>query len=118
MKKTRAAGARRELQVKKLLEDQGYDVRKARVSLGPADLVATKTTHAKDDVIPDHREFKEKLVIQVKANKGNAFMNFRKDERAELLKEAEMCGGLAVLCHWAPHKEIRWLFPEVWPKNG
>ncbi len=108
MKKTKAAGNRRERQVKELLEHLGYVVRKARVSLGPADLVAT--LYHRDTDIPHH-----KLVVQVKANKGNAFMHFRKDERAELIKEAEMCGGVPVLAHWAPYKECKWIYQEDWP---
>lgn len=116
MKKTKAAGNRRENQVKELLEELGYKVRKARVSLGPADLVATpinllQTRFDNDVLLPT-----KKLLVQVKANKGNAYMNFRKEERKELLEEAEMAGGTAVLCHWPPYGERKWLFEKDWPK--
>lgn len=102
-KKTKAAGSRRERQVQEALEADGWKTRRPRVSLGPADIVASKPN--------------TKLLIQVKANKGSPWMNFRKNERAELLEEAKMAGGFAVLIHWPPYGECKWYYSESWP-NG
>lgn len=101
MKKTKAAGNRRENQVKAILEAEGFTVTKARLSLGACDLVAVK-----DD---------EKLLVQVKANKGSPWMNFRKEERVELLHDAELSGGIPVLAHWPPHGKLEYYWEEDWP---
>lgn len=101
MKKTKAAGDNRERQVKKKLEAEGWVVRKARMSFGNADLLA-------------YREG-VRWLVQVKANKGSPWMNFRKEERAGLLEDAEIAGGKAFLAHWPPHGELKWYESKEWP---
>lgn len=101
MKNTKAAGTRRENQVRDELVRLGWEVKKPKVSLGPADLLARRR----------HRV----LCIQVKANYGNAYMNFRRQERQELLEEAEWMKGKAVLVHWPPYGDCKWIWPKNWP---
>lgn len=88
--------------MQKELEKYGWKVKKPRVSLGPADLVARRGTR--------------KLLIQVKANYGSPYMNFRKAERLELLDECDCAGGKAALVHWPPYGECKWYWPHQWPK--
>lgn len=102
MKNCKAAGTRRENQVRDHLVSYGWEVRKPRVSLGPADLVA--------------RRGARKLLIQVKANKGSPWMHFRKGERDELLNELSFSGGKAALVHWPPYGDCKWYWPHQWPK--
>lgn len=110
-KNTKAAGNRRENQVKDLLVLLGFTVRKPKVSLGPADLVA-KTDRPISYL---GQMWEGKLLIQVKANKGSPWMHFRKDERAELLEEADWVNGIPILVHWPPHGKMRWYLKEDWP---
>lgn len=102
MKNCKVAGNRREAQVRTELEKYGWTVRKARASLGAADLVALRGSR--------------KLLIQVKAVKGNAYKTFGPKDRAELIKESEFCGGTPVLVHWPPYGNCRWLWVRHWPK--
>lgn len=103
MKNTKAAGTKRENQVKAGLEADGWVVIRAPASIGAADLVALK------------RGFPPKI-IQVKANKdGGPYANFRREERAELARIAHQAGGVAELCWWPPHGKCRWLAAAVWP---
>jgi Holliday junction resolvase len=102
-KNCKQAGNQRENQVKKELEKYGWEVKKPKVSLGPADLLARRGDRV--------------LLIQVKANYGNAWMNFRKDERAELLKEAEWMRGTPFLVHWPPYGECKWYPSRRWPHS-
>lgn len=71
-------------------------------SLGAADVIALRAGD-----LP--------RLIQVKANIGSAFMNFRPEERAELRRIAEVAGGIAELWHWPPRGVLRVLTPEAWP---
>lgn len=102
-KNTKAAGSARELKVKKNLEAKGWVVKKARMSFGNADLLCY------------HSYTKERMLVQVKANKGSPWMNFRKDERAGLLEDAEIAGAEAYLVHWPPHGEENWIHSKDWP---
>jgi Holliday junction resolvase len=101
MKNCKEAGNRREREVRQALESYGWTVRKARASLGAADLVAIRG--------------KRKLLIQVKAVKGSAYKTFGPEDRAELIREGEFCGGTPVLVHWPPYKPCRWFWVRHWP---
>lgn len=101
MKKTKQAGTRVENKVRDLLIEYGWEVKKPRVSLGPADLVA--------------RRGSRKLLIQVKANYGSPYMNFRRDEREELLDESDMAGGTPLLVHWPPYGKCNMIPARRWP---
>ena len=102
MKDTKAAGTRRENQVKRLLEDAGWLVMRAPASLGAADLVALKAgTTAR--------------LLQVKANVGSPYKTFGRKERRELIEAAEKAGAVAELVHWPPHGECRWVPSVMWP---
>lgn len=103
-KNTKQAGTRRENQVRDELVKYGWTVKKPKVSLGPADLLAKRGSRV--------------LAIQVKANKGNAFMNFRREERAELIAESEWINATPVLVHWPPYGECKWLWRKHWPKSN
>lgn len=101
-KNAKAAGTARERQVRKGLEEKGWIVARPGASLGAADLVAQKNGRC--------------LYIQVKANKGNPFANFRPEERAELIRVAQAAGAEPWLCHWPPNGWKVWLDPPKWPK--
>lgn len=102
-KNSKAAGTKRERQVRQGLEQQGWIVTRAPASLGAADLVAQR----------DGRS----LYIQVKANKhGGPFANFGPKERAELIAIARQGGGEPWLCYWPPNGWKIWLEPPKWPK--
>lgn len=102
MKNTKQAGTRRENQVRDALVGFGWTVKKPKVSLGPADLLA--------------RRGRRVLAIQVKANYGSPYMNFRREERSELLDEAEWIKATPFLVHWPPYGEPRWIPAHHWPK--
>lgn len=102
-KNTKQAGNRRENQVRDELVKHGWTVKKPKVSLGPADLLA--------------RRGERVLAIQVKANYGNPYMNFRKDERKELIEEAKWINATPFLVHWPPYGECKWLPARKWPNQ-
>lgn len=101
-KNTKQAGDRRERQVKDRLVAKGCIVRKARMSFGNADLLVKWPNGRRE-------------LLQVKANKGSPWMNFRKEERAGLLEDADIAGAEAYLVHWPPHGEERWIHSKDWP---
>ncbi len=70
-KDAKAAGTRREHSVKRLLEHAGWVVMRAPASIGEADLIALKRGE-------------RPRFVQVKANLGSPYMNFRRAERAAL----------------------------------
>lgn len=100
-KNGKAAGTRRENQVRDRLVSYGWSVKKPKVSLGPADLLARRGDRV--------------LAIQVKANYGSPYMNFRKQERAELVDEAKWINATPFLVHWPPYGDCLWLPARKWP---
>lgn len=102
MKNNKAAGTRRENQVRDLLAAEGWVVMRAPASIGAADLIALKAGE-----LP--------RLVQVKANTGNPYKTFGPKERRELMDVAEQAGGIAELCHWPPHGACNWLGSAVWP---
>lgn len=97
-------GHARERQVKKLLEAEGWLVVRAAGSLGPVDLVAMKGCW-------------RPRVIEVKANEGSPWMNFRGPERDAMRQIAIDAGADAFLCHWPSRKEPVWIPSSQWPKQ-
>lgn len=99
-------GHARERDVKRYLESEAggsWWVLRSPASKGTADLIAL-------------RAGKIPRFIEVKANvDGGPFMNFRKEERAELVREAYRAGAKAELCYWPPRGERRFLLPSEWP---
>ena len=102
MKATKAAGTRREHDVRNWLVKDGWVVYRGAASLGAADLIALRAGQIK--------------LVQVKANKGNAFMNFRKPERQSLAAEAAVAGAEAILVHWPPNGSQTRYSASEWPK--
>lgn len=98
----KSRGTARENQVLKQLRADGYLALRAPASLGSADIIALK-------------DGERPMLVQVKANKGSPWMNFRPAERAELGLDANKAGARAYLVHWPPHGEQRWLPPSTWP---
>lgn len=119
-KNTKAAGNARELQVRRILEQDGWTVKKAYASFGAADLVATKLIVAEGINSPvDDEVTMLKWLIQVKANKGNAYKNFGPKDREELKLEAKLAGARATLVHWPPRCDRPggyWIDAQDWPK--
>lgn len=96
-------GAARERQFAERLRDQGWVVKGHGDAHGTTDLLCARNG--------------EVLLVQVKANKGNAFMNFRPPERAAMKEEARKAGAnaRAVLIWWPPdRKGARWIWSEDW----
>lgn len=105
-KNTAAAGNRRENDVKRILEAEGWEVIKTRLSKSPIDLFARKGV--------------EQLLVQVKANKGSPTMNFRKEEREALLEELSRYNEntSAWLVHWPPHGTCDWYSKTQWTNTS
>lgn len=115
-KNCKTAGSARERKVKALLEsenpdavgaptyvqDGGYSVTRAPASIGEADLMCIKAD------APN-------LLVQVKANKGSPYMNFRFTERHALVLAATKAGAEAWLIHWPPHGKQVWIHSTDWP---
>jgi len=102
VKNMKAAGTRRERQVRDLLIEDGWIVMRAPASIGAADLVALKANNTP-------------RFIQVKAVVGSPYKTFGPAERQELSMVARQAGGMAQLCHWPPRGPCRWVPEAVWP---
>lgn len=108
-------GAARENKLKRLLEEDGYVVVRAAGSKGAVDLWAMRPIEKPGMPVGWVRST-EVLAIQVKANVGNAWMNFRREEREELGLIAAKAGATAYLVHWPPHSSPHWYREEDFPK--
>lgn len=98
----KSRGTAREHQVRQLLARQGWWTVRASNSLGDADVIALKAGH-------------KPRLIEVKANKGGPYMNFRAADRAELIAAAELAGAEAWLVHWPTREQPRWIASSEWP---
>ncbi len=101
----KAAGTRKENLVKRRLEAENWLVTRGAASLGEADLVALKRGETP-------------MLVQVKANAGARFMNFRPVEREALRTAAYCAGAEAWLVHWPPRAQPVWLAEQDWPAVG
>jgi Holliday junction resolvase len=102
---TQSKGAARERQVAERLRVQGYVVKGHGDAHGTADLIACRL----GDI----------LCVQVKANKGSPWMNFRPHEREAMKEEARQAGGRALLVWHPPDRQgARYIFSDSWPING
>ena len=119
MKQAKAAGTARENQLKKQLEGEGWVVVRSPASGSPVDLWAMKQAKLKYALVEFGRwgQACEIKAIQLKANTGSPWMNFRKAERQELLEIAERAGATPWLVHWPPRRAATWYTPSEWPKN-
>lgn len=97
-------GHARERQVRERLQEDGWVVVRAAGSLGIADLVAGKWGATR--------------LIEVKANHGSPYMNFRATDRAMLLSAALQAGWEPWLIHWPARGEMRWIPATEWPVVG
>ena len=95
------AGRARERKVAEHLRAQGYVVLKG-TSFGTCDLAAMRAGDTP-------------MLIEVKANAGSPFMNFRGADREIMILEAERAGARAVLAHWEPRGQLRLIPSTDWP---
>ena len=117
MKRTKAAGAARERQVRELFRSRGYVVFKSSDS-SVADVIAVKSERMFASPYPgDWFTVCGGYLIEVKANHGSPFMNFRAPERAALRAVAEQAGLEPLLVHWAPGKPPREIPASEWPND-
>ena len=98
-----SSGARREHQVRRFLEADGWVVVRAAGSLGPVDLVAM------------HRG-RFPMFVQVKADRRSAWHNFPPEDRLELAELARQAGAEAWLA-WYPQdrRPAQWIPERDWP---
>jgi len=101
VKNTSQAGRARERKVADVLRDQGWIVAKT-TSYGVCDLVALRAGDTP-------------MLIEVKANHGSPYMNFRSTDREVLVLEAERAGARATLAFWAPRRPLRLIPSSEWP---
>jgi Holliday junction resolvase len=128
MKNTKAAGTKRELQVVKQYRDDGWVAFRTPASFGVCDVVAMK----RQAIVSDsylHPVTSERIrllgpltlaavhMVEVKANHGGPFMNFRQPEREALREAAARAGAQAILCHWPPGGERRDIPSDEWPES-
>jgi Holliday junction resolvase len=97
-----ARGNAVERKVAKFYRDQGYVVASLRHEPGAGDHLAA-------------RAGEPLLYIESKGNAGNAFMNFRPRERAEVRGRAAKAGATPLLAHWPPRQPLRILPVSEWP---
>ena len=110
-------GHQRERQIKKLLEEEGWFVIRAPGSLGVADLVAVRRSPLNVASAYGLTHLSEAMFIECKANeKGGPYMNFRPEDRKELLEAAEKAGARAELAYWPKRGSLVWIGSEAWPK--
>lgn len=95
-------GAKRERQVKKLLEDEGWYVVKAGGSLGCADLVALKANHAP-------------RLLQVKGDERSPWTHMGPEARLQLRVTARAAGADAEVVWWPSRKQPVWIPSSDWP---
>lgn len=97
-------GAQRERAVRDLLAEQGWLVVRAAGSLGCADLLAL-------------RAGERPRLVEVKSTAGGPFEHFGPAARARLAAAAEQAGADALLAHWPPRGELRWISEQEWPSR-
>lgn len=110
---TASRGAAREHKIKRMLEKEGWIVIRCAGSKSAVDLWALR----RRSDLGRGRVGIEGMAIQVKANAGSPWMNFRAVERADLGLLAAKAGADAVLIHWPPHGECRWYLEDDWPES-
>ena len=99
-----ARGRRREKELQKRLEAQGYFVVKAGGSLGDADLVVMKAGE-------------KPRLVEVKSTAAGPFHSFGPQERLDLKEAAKRAGAEPFLCFWPPRKEPKWIGWTSWPDS-
>lgn len=99
-------GIKRERQVRKLLEDDGYWCARAAGSLGDADIVALKCREDGSCYA---------LLVEVKCTAGGPYEHFRPGDRAELVAAAVIAGATATLCWWPKWGQPKWIGAALWP---
>ena len=114
-------GADRERHLKKMLEADGWVVVRCAGSKSAVDLWAMRRTPVAESrpmssILTLAGTLSEAMAIQVKGNTGSPWMNFRREERAELGLIAAKAGASAWLVHWPPHGECRWYAESEWPE--
>lgn len=97
-------GHGRERALKRVLEHEGWIVFRAPASLGVCDLIALKAGETP-------------RMVEVKANDGSPFMNFRWKDRADLLEAAGVAGAEAWLVHWPARRDPTWIAASAWPEG-
>jgi Holliday junction resolvase len=98
-------GIRRERQVRKLLEANGYWTSRAAGSFGDADVIALKAT-------PDGIDA---LLVECKSDVAGPFAHFGPAARAELIAAAVKSGATPTLVWWPPRKQPRFIPVSEWP---
>jgi Holliday junction resolvase len=100
-KNTAQAGRARERKVADVLRSEDWVVLKG-TSFGVCDLAAL-------------REGSWPRLIEVKANRGGPYMNFRKGDRESMKIEAKRAGAQAWLAYWPPNGALQMIPEWEWP---
>jgi len=113
-KQRKAAGTKRELKVMHAYRDDGYIAFRTPASMGVCDVIAMRRQQVDYEPWPVV-ELSEVLMVEVKANKGNPFMHFRRPEREALRRAAAKAGAIPLLVHWPPRGVRRDIGVKDWP---
>jgi Holliday junction resolvase len=95
-------GLRREREVRRVLEDDGWWTMRGAASKGAVDVVAAKATQPL-------------RFVQVKSDAAGPFAHFGPAARAELLEVAGKAGAVPELAWWPPRGKLRFYTYEEWP---
>jgi Holliday junction resolvase len=98
-----STGLKREGQVRKLYEAEGWICVRAAGSLGPVDLVAIR------------KGFKP-IFNEIKAT-STPWVTFGRAKRNEMLRICELAGATPMLVYWPAHKKPRWILAKDWPPS-
>lgn len=98
----RAAGTRRELQVRDWLRDRDWLAFRAPASLGVADIIAL-------------RDGSRPRLVEVKSTAQGPYERFGPTARHRLRTAAQLAGADAYLAWWPPRGELRWIHENEWP---
>jgi hypothetical protein len=112
-------GSAREHKVRRMLEADGWVIARSAGSKSCVDLWALRRVLRGEEPssgVKLGEVLTEVMAVQVKANVGSPWMNFRGVERAELGLLAAKAGATPFLVHWPPHGECRWYPESDWPE--
>lgn len=127
MPRSRRGGLGRELDVRDVLRELGWEAN--RTAKEKADVIAIAPAlaqHPTFGLLVDPAAWPVRghadpfrwspLFVQVKSTKAGPYGNFGPVERIALVEAAERCGGVAWLAWWPPRGKLAWIPSNDWPR--